>query len=99
MGRQSLFREESMEHVSSPEQLDQYLRVSSPRAWVAIVVLALLIVAGFSFLALVDVSVTERTTIVVEDGRVSGSCDLPDGTYETEVFVGERRLLDLALGL
>lgn len=99
MGRQSLFREESMEHVSSPEQLDQYLRVSSPRAWVAIVVLALLIVAGVSLLALVDVSVTERATIVVEDGRVSGSCDLPDGTYEAEVFVGERRLLDLALGL
>lgn len=98
-GSRSLFREKSLEHVSSPEQLDQYLCVSSPRAWIGLVVVVLLLAAALAAAALVSVPETETVAIEVEDGRLSGTADVPDGTYESDVIVGERRLIELVLGL
>lgn len=99
MARPSLFREQSMSSISSPEQLDQYIRVPSPRAWIALVVLVLLLVAGAACLALASVPVTEPVTVSVEDGALTGTADLPDGTYEAQIAVDERHLLELLLGL
>ena len=43
-----LFRQKSMEHISSPEALRDYMRVTSPRIWMLLAaILALL--AGFLF--------------------------------------------------
>ena len=41
----SLFRQESIERMQSPEKTDEYIRVSTPKAWILAVSL-LLIVAG-----------------------------------------------------
>lgn len=41
---QSLFRKESMEHLSSPEELHTYMKVTSPRLWMLLsAILALLV--------------------------------------------------------
>ena len=42
----SIFREKSLERVSSPEQMDEYIRVTTPSVWVALIALAVLL-AGF----------------------------------------------------
>ncbi len=42
--KKSIFRQESLDRVESPEQLDQYIRVSTPSAW--IMVSALLIASA-----------------------------------------------------
>ncbi len=36
---QGLFRETSLEKLSSPEQLDALIKVTSPRAWLALAAL------------------------------------------------------------
>ena len=41
----NLFRRESIERMQSPEKTDEYIRVSTPRAWILVVSL-LLVVAG-----------------------------------------------------
>ena len=42
--KQSLFRQKSVERISSPEQLDDYLHVTSPVVWVVLcAVIALLV--------------------------------------------------------
>ena len=46
--KQNLFRQKSMEHISSPEQLDDYLRVTNPAVWVVLTAVILLL-AGFLF--------------------------------------------------
>lgn len=58
MARQ-IFRQEALERLASPEQLDQLMPVASPRAWIALVAAGLLLAAaiGWSFLG------TLRTTI------------------------------------
>ena len=42
----SVFREKSLRRISSPEQMDEYIRVTTPSVWIALIALALLI-AGF----------------------------------------------------
>ena len=44
-GSQSLFRQESIDRMQSPEKVDEYIRVSTPRAWILACAL-FLIVAG-----------------------------------------------------
>ena len=45
-GKSSLFRKKSLEHISSPEELHDYMRVTSPKLWMLLsIVIALL--AGF----------------------------------------------------
>ena len=43
----SLFRKESVERVSSPEQLSDYLRVTSPTVWVVLAAVILLLASLF----------------------------------------------------
>lgn len=40
----SLFREKSMERISSPDQLDDYIRVTTPSVWIALLALVILLV-------------------------------------------------------
>lgn len=42
----SIFRKKSLERISSPEQLDEYIRVITPSVWVVLVALAILLI-GF----------------------------------------------------
>ena len=67
----SLFRKESLEHISSPEQMRDYMRVTSPRLWMLLAAIAALL-AGF----LVYASTTKMETTVTmpvtvdEDGMI-----------------------------
>jgi hypothetical protein len=45
MARQ-IFRKEALDRLSSPEQLDQLMQVTSPRGWIALGALGLLLLAG-----------------------------------------------------
>ena len=39
----SIFREKSMERVSSPEALNDYIRVTTPSVWIVLIALAVLL--------------------------------------------------------
>ncbi len=39
----NLFREKSLQKVSSPEQLDDYIRVTSPSVWLILLALIILL--------------------------------------------------------
>lgn len=100
MAQGSVFRQKSLERAASPEQLDQYIRVSSPGAWVALVVLVLLLVAGGAYLALGTIPVTEKVEVTVRDGRITGEAPgVEDGTYSAEVTVGGESVSGIMLGL
>lgn len=51
-----LFRKKSLQKISSPEQLDDYIRVTTPSVWLVLLALIILL-AGFlvySFFGTVD---------------------------------------------
>ncbi|RDU95491.1 NHLP bacteriocin system secretion protein [Trinickia dinghuensis] len=44
-----LFRDAALQNLASPEQLDQVIRITRPRAWIALLILGLVLVAVFSW--------------------------------------------------
>ena len=69
---QSLFRKKSLERISSPEQLDAYIRVSTPSVWVLLCAIVILLagvcvwgVFGHMDTVLTSVAVSENNTVTV----------------------------------
>ena len=58
-----LFRQKSLDRVNSPEQLNDYIRVTTPSVWLALIAM-ILFLSGF--LALGALGTVEVTT---EDGK------------------------------
>ena len=44
MESKSIFREKSIERVSSPEQLNDYIKVTTPSIWVILLAVAVLLI-------------------------------------------------------
>ena len=62
--KNSIFRKKSMDRVSSPEQLNDYIRVTSPGVWLFLIALILLL-TGFIIWAAFG-----RLDVVTADGSV-----------------------------
>lgn len=71
-----LFRKESLERVSSPDQLDDYIRVSNPGVWMVLATIVLLLVAGIVWACVGQLTDSLSTTLVVQDGRAA--CYVPE---------------------
>lgn len=44
-----IFREKSVERVSSPEELNDYIRVTTPSVWIVLIALVILLVGMLSW--------------------------------------------------
>ena len=44
MAEKSIFRDKSLDQISTPEQLDDYIKVTKPSVWVVLIASILLIV-------------------------------------------------------
>ena len=42
----SLFRKKALEKLSSPEQLDKLIVITSPKGWLALLAVALIVIVG-----------------------------------------------------
>lgn len=66
-----IFREKSVERISSPEQLQDYMRVTTPGVWMVIVAVIVLLAGMIVSSAVVKMesTITEQA-VVDEDGRL-----------------------------
>ena len=62
MEKQQVFREKSLERISSPEQLHDYMRVTSPKLWM-ILTAVIVLIGGFI------VAACTFTLVVVTEGK------------------------------
>ena len=46
MENNSIFRKESLDKVSSPEKLDDYIRVTTPSVWITLIAIVLLLIGA-----------------------------------------------------
>lgn len=86
----TIFRQKSMERISSPEQMNDYIRVSNPAVWMILVAVIVLLagVCVWGFFGRLDTSV--ETGGVCADGRLTvyvGQKDIADVGAETLVSV------------
>ena len=70
-----IFRETAMRKMSSADDLDHYLKVTNPSAWVLIGAVAVLLVAAFIWGCTATLPLTSNTVGVLKDGEVV--CFLP----------------------
>mgnify|MGYP001380126384 CR=1 FL=1 len=66
--RHDLFRQQAVDRLTSPDQLDRLMRVTSPKGWVALLALAGIIVAGVVWSIVGTVSTTVRAEGVLLRG-------------------------------
>ena len=59
-----IFREKSMDRISSPEELNDYIRVTTPSVWVVLLALVILLIGilAWSFLGRFPVQQKDGTT-------------------------------------
>lgn len=78
-----LFRRKSLDHISSPEELHDYMRVPGPRVWMLLTAV-LVLLAGF--IAYAATAVMENTLPVRVQVRTAEDPDEDDGASRTETF-------------
>ena len=67
-----LFRQQSMDQVNSPEQIRDYLRVTSPKLWMVIAA-ALVLLAGFlAYMSVAEREITAPVRVKVENVEAEG---------------------------
>lgn len=72
----SIFRHESLKKVSSPEELNDYIKVTSPGVWLAITAAAVLLIAGLVWAFFGSLESTVKVKGIARDGTVR--CYLSD---------------------
>ncbi len=79
-----MFRETALRKMSTADDLDHYLKVTNPSAWILIGAVAALLVAAFIWGLTATLPITANTTGVIKDGKIV--CFLPlenEGTTAT----------------
>ncbi|MHC4587903.1 MAG: hypothetical protein ACYTAQ_00890, partial [Planctomycetota bacterium] len=84
-----LFREAALERLSSPEQLDQQLRVTSARGWIAVIAIWALLAAVIAWSVLGEVHTREEGHGIIVTG----------GGLQVVVAEGSGRLNEILVGV
>ena len=99
---QPLFRKESVERISSPEQLEDYLRVTTPTVWIVLAAVILLLASLFVWSSVTAMESYATGTAEVKDSLLTLSFDDADKaanvTVGMNVRVGELVTPVLSIG-
>ena len=67
-GQRSVFRTKSIDRISSPEQLNDYVRVATPSTWILLIAVAVFLVGGVIWGLSGTVEAAVFGVAIVEDG-------------------------------
>ena len=67
-----LFRQQSMDQVNSPEQIRDYLRVTSPKLWMVIAAVLVLLAGFLAYLSVAEKEITTPVRVKVENVQMDG---------------------------
>ena len=97
--KKSIFRQQSLERISSPEQLTDYLKVTNPGVWALLAAVIILLGGLFVWSTVGNLETTVNGVAVVKDGQAqvmltdtSGSgisAGMPVRTEDGEYFIAE----------
>lgn len=68
---EQLFRKKSVDRVSSPEQLNEYIKVSNPGIWMILAAIVILLVGAIVWGVLGTLDTTLSTVAVAENGELT----------------------------
>ena len=65
---ESIFRKKSLDRVSSPEQLTDYIKVSSPSIWIVLSAVVILLISVLIWSVFGSIPDTVKQNALVQDG-------------------------------
>ena len=65
----TLFRQKTLERISSPEQLTDYLRVTSPGIWAILAAVIILLTGIFAWASVGTLETTTEVKVIVQSGQ------------------------------
>ena len=71
MEQSSLFRKESVERIQSPEQLNDYLRITNPTIWVLLAAVIVLLAGMLIWSSVAYISSFAEGSAAVENGKMT----------------------------
>ena len=81
--KQSVFRQKTLDRISSPEQLSDYLKVTGPGVWAVLAAVIVLLIGILVWSAVGTLETTQDARVVVRDGKTivvtNGSRELKSG--------------------
>ena len=77
-----LFRKKSLERISSPEELHDYMRVTTPRLWMLLAAIAVLLIGFLVFASTANMENTTKIKVTVENLETSGE----EGAGATAIY-------------
>jgi len=90
---EQLFRKKSIEKVSSPEQLNEYIRVSNPGVWMILAAIVILLIGVCVWGILGHLDTTIKMVAVVEDSEITVyvmESDIEQIKEGMNVIIGDR---------
>ena len=98
-----VFRAKAVDRLSSPEQINDYLRVTKPSVWIALVVVVVLLVGALLWSSMVSINSYAQGTATVEDGMMVITFENPEYAQNVQVGmsvdVGASRATILSVGV
>ena len=70
MDQSTLFRRESVDNIQSPEQLNDYMRVTNPTVWIVLIAVILLLAGMLIWSSFATINSIAGGTALVEDGTM-----------------------------
>ena len=70
MSEKQIFRKEAIQHVSNPDELDDYLHVTNTKVWVILAVVIVLLAGLFAWSTVGTLETTLDVTATVKDGEI-----------------------------
>jgi hypothetical protein len=90
--KNSIFREKSLDRISAPEHIDDYMRVTSPSMWLILGAIILLLVAAviWSITGRIETTVTAEGQVQDQSATVELSAAEAEGlTVGSEARIGD----------
>ncbi|MCR5596030.1 MAG: hypothetical protein K6G12_09275 [Lachnospiraceae bacterium] len=79
--KESIFRKESIEQISTPEQLRDHLKVTGPRLWMFLSAIIALLAGFIIFASVIDIEDTVNVRVEVIDGIAYA--DIPSSVQDS----------------
>ena len=85
MEKASIFREKSIQRVTSPEQLNDYVRIVTPGVWFTVIAIVVFLAGLFVWATFGHIDSTVTTAGIVENGTIT-------------VYIGEDKIDKVDIG-
>ena len=86
----SIFRKQSLDRVSSPEELDQYLMVTGPGVWITLIAIIVLLIGVLSWMVLGHLDTTVGVAVISEDRQAV--CYVPKDKADVVIKSGKIKI-------